>query len=171
CGRARHSVTAQTLERTSVTSHASQLDWAGASRLIIVACGTAAFAGMIAKYWFEQIAQLPVEVDIASEFRYRAPPIDGREIAIFISQSGETADTLAALRHVSGRVAATAAVVNVEESSIAREVDLILPILAGREIGVASTKAFTCQLTVLACTALLAARERGHLSAERETEL
>ncbi len=156
---------------TAVMSPADRLDWAGASRVIIVACGTAYYAGMIAKYWFEQVAGLPVEVDIASEFRYRDAPVDGREIAIFISQSGETADTLAALRHVNERVASTAAVVNVEESSIAREVDLILPTLAGREIGVASTKAFTCQLMTLACTALIAARERGHLDGERESDL
>ena len=154
-----------------VASPADGIDWANLSRLIIVACGTAAYAGHIAKYWFEQLAGLPVEVDIASEFRYREPPLDGREVALFISQSGETADTLAALRHVSGRVAETVGVVNVEESSIAREVGIVLPTLAGREIGVASTKAFTCQLMTLACTALLAARRRGRLNAEDEAAM
>ena len=134
------------------------VDWAGLSRLLIVACGTAAYAGQVAKYWFEQLARIPVEVDIASEFRYREPPLDGRELALFISQSGETADTMAALRHVSGRVAGTLGIINVEESSMAREVGIVLPTLAGREIGVASTKAFTCQLMVLAATAILAAR-------------
>ncbi len=127
--------------------------------------------GQVAKYWFEELAGLPVEADIASEFRYREPPIDGREVALFISQSGETADTLAALRHVSGRVTETLGVINVEESSIAREVGIVLPTLAGREIGVASTKAFTCQLMTLACTAIVAARQRGRLDAEAEAAL
>jgi glucosamine--fructose-6-phosphate aminotransferase (isomerizing) len=136
-----------------------------------VGCGTASYAGHVAKYWFEQLAGLPVEMDIASEFRYRDPPLNGREVAIFISQSGETADTLAALRHATGRVAQTIGVVNATESTIAREVDLVLPIMAGREIGVASTKAFTCQLLTLACTAILAARERGRIEAERERTL
>jgi glucosamine--fructose-6-phosphate aminotransferase (isomerizing) len=154
-----------------IVSAAEEIDWAGLSRIAIVACGTAAYAGMVAKYWFEQLAGLPIEVDIASEFRYREPPLDGRELAIFISQSGETADTLAALRHASGRVARTLGVINVEESSMARELDIVLPTLAGREIGVASTKAFTCQLMVLATTALLAARRRGRLAPEREAAL
>jgi len=157
--------------RARVSSPAAEVDWAALPRLIIVACGTAAYAGMVAKYWFEQLAGLPVELDIASEFRYRDPPLTGKEAALFISQSGETADTLAALRHVSGRVVRTIGVVNVTESSIAREVDLILPTLAGREIGVASTKAFTCQLLTLACTAILAARQRGRIDATREREL
>ncbi|MEO1494356.1 MAG: glutamine--fructose-6-phosphate transaminase (isomerizing) [Pseudomonadota bacterium] len=160
-----------TPDRSAVVSRADQLDWAGASRIIVVACGTASYAGMIAKYWFEQIAGIPVDVDIASEFRYRQTPLDGREIAIFLSQSGETADTLAALRHVKGRVGKTVAVINVEESSIAREVDLILPIMVGREIGVASTKAFTGKLMVLACIVLQAARIRGSIDATREAEL
>ncbi len=157
-------------DRKQIVSPAKDIDWANVSRLMIVGCGTASYAGHVAKYWFEQIAGIPVELDIASEFRYREPPIDGREVALFISQSGETADTLAALRHVKGRVAATMAVLNVEESSIARDVDTILPTLAGREIGVASTKAFTCQLMVLATTALFAARIRGQLTAEAEAE-
>ena len=158
-------------DRTQIVSPAEQIDWTDLSRLIIVACGTASFAGHVAKYWFEQIAGLPVELDIASEFRYRDAPLDGREAAIFISQSGETADTLAALRHVQGRVSKTAAIINVEESSIAREVDIILPTRAGREIGVASTKAFTCQLMALMCTVILAARKRGRMTPEREAEL
>ncbi|MCL4140598.1 UNVERIFIED_CONTAM: hypothetical protein GTU68_042401 [Idotea baltica] len=116
----------------------------------MVACGTAFFACLTAKYWFEQIARLPVEVDVASEFRYREPPITPNAAALFVSQSGETADTLAALRYCTGKADKIVSVVNVPESSIARESDLPLPILAGTEIGVASTKAFTCQLTVLA---------------------
>jgi glucosamine--fructose-6-phosphate aminotransferase (isomerizing) len=158
-------------DRSRISSPADDIDWAALPRLIIVACGTASYAGMVAKYWFEQLAGLPVELDIASEFRYRDPPVLPSEAAIFISQSGETADTLAALRHVAGRVVKTIGVVNVTESTIAREVDLILPTLAGREIGVASTKAFTCQLLTLACTAVLAARRRGRIDAEREREL
>ena len=160
-----------TPDRQRVVSPAEALDWTGISRLIIVACGTASYAGEVAKYWFEQVAGIPVEVDIASEFRYREPPIDGREIAIVISQSGETADSLAALRHIKDRVAASIGVVNVEQSSIARDVDIVLPILAGREIGVASTKAFTCQLMVLATLAIAAARIRGRIDAETEAEM
>ena len=158
-------------DRDRIVSPGDAIDWPNLSRLIIVACGTASYAGHVAKYWFEQLAGLPVELDIASEFRYRGTPLDGREAAIFISQSGETADTLAALRHVKGRVAATVGVLNVEESSIARDVDIILPTLAGREIGVASTKAFTCQLMVLLTTAIMAARQRGRMPAAREAEL
>ena len=144
------------------------MDWAGLPRLIIVACGTAAYAGMVAKYWFEQLAGLPVELDIASEFRYRDPPLLPNEAAIFVSQSGETADTLGALRYATGQVKTTIGVLNVTESTIAREVDLVLPILAGREIGVASTKAFICQLMTLACTAILAGRQRGRIDAKLE---
>jgi glutamine---fructose-6-phosphate transaminase (isomerizing) len=130
----------------------------------MVACGTAFFACLTARYWFERVAGLPVEVDIASEFRYREPVIGPNTLAIFVSQSGETADTLAALRYCAAK-AMTLAVVNVAESSIARESDLALPILAGAEIGVASTKAFTCQLTVLAILALKAAADRGRMGA------
>ncbi|HUF86463.1 MAG TPA: glutamine--fructose-6-phosphate transaminase (isomerizing) [Thermohalobaculum sp.] len=158
-------------DRSRIVSPAEQVDWAALTRLIIVGCGTAAYAGMVAKYWFEQLAGLPVELDIASEFRYREPPVGPTEAALFISQSGETADTLAALRHVQGRVAVTVGLVNVAESTIAREVGLMLPTLAGREIGVASTKAFTCQLATLAATAILAGRMRGRLDAERERAL
>jgi glutamine---fructose-6-phosphate transaminase (isomerizing) len=139
------------------------LDFAACERLTMVACGTAHYACMVAKYWFEQLAGLPVEVDIASEFRYREPPLSPGGWAVFVSQSGETADTLAALRHVQGQVGKVVSVVNVPTSSIARESDVALPILAGVEIGVASTKAFTCQLTVLLLMALKAASDRGRI--------
>ncbi|WP_375280509.1 glutamine--fructose-6-phosphate transaminase (isomerizing) [Pseudooctadecabacter sp.] len=142
------------------------LDFAKIDRLTMVACGTAFYACLTAKYWFEQIARLPVEIDVASEFRYREPPITKGTAALFVSQSGETADTLAALRYCEGKVDTIVSVVNVPESSIARESDLPLPILAGREIGVASTKAFTCQLTVLAILAVKAAQDRGELDAD-----
>jgi glucosamine--fructose-6-phosphate aminotransferase (isomerizing) len=158
-------------DRSRISSPAEAIDWGGLTRLILIGCGTASYAGMVAKYWFEQLAGLPVEFDIASEFRYRDPPLAPSEAAIFISQSGETADTLAALRHAAGRVSKTIGILNVTESTIAREVDLVLPTLAGREIGVASTKAFTCQLLTLACTAILAGRQRGRIDAERERGL
>ncbi|MDJ0826468.1 MAG: glutamine--fructose-6-phosphate transaminase (isomerizing) [Rhodobacter sp.] len=141
------------------------LDFAGLDRLTMVACGTAFYACLAAKYWFEQLAGLPVEVDIASEFRYREPPIAPRTLAVFVSQSGETADTLAALRYCQDK-AQVAAITNVETSTIAREAGLNLPIKAGAEIGVASTKAFTCQLTVLALLALKAAHDRGRLETD-----
>ncbi len=141
-------------------------DFADYDRVIMVACGTASLACMTAKYWFEKVAGLPVDVDIASEFRYRDPPIPPRSLAVFVSQSGETADTLAALRHCRGKAAAILSIVNVEESSIARESDLALQIHAGPEIGVASTKAFTCQLTVLALLALKAAAQRDRIKAD-----
>ncbi|MBL9050878.1 MAG: glutamine--fructose-6-phosphate transaminase (isomerizing) [Tabrizicola sp.] len=141
------------------------LDFKGISRVTLVACGTASYACHVAKYWFEQIAGLPADIDIASEFRYRDPVLSPASMAIFVSQSGETADTLAALRHVADKVAKVVAVVNVPTSSIAREADLALPIHAGVEVGVASTKAFTCQLTTLALMALKAAQDRGRISA------
>ena len=139
------------------------LDFTKIQRLTMVACGTAYYACMVAKYWFEQIAGLPVEIDVASEFRYREPPVTDGTVAIFVSQSGETADTLAALRYMQGKAAQIVAVVNVPESSIARESDIVLPIMAGVEIGVASTKAFTCQLTTLAVMVLQAAHQRGRI--------
>ena len=142
------------------------VDFSEVERITMVACGTAHIACLTAKYWFEQIAQIPVEVDVASEFRYREPPIAGKTLAVFVSQSGETADTLAALRYAAGRADTIACVVNVPESSIARESDLVLPIYAGVEVGVASTKAFTCQLTVLFLLALKAAQQRGAITAE-----
>ena len=141
------------------------IDFANMDRLTMVACGTAYYACLTAKYWFEQMARLPVEVDFASEFRYREPPIPARSAALFVSQSGETADTLAALRYCADKADRIAAVINVPESSIARESDLVLPIHAGVEIGVASTKAFTCQLIVLFLLALRAAEERGTMDA------
>ena len=141
------------------------IDFKAFDRVTMVACGTAYLACMTAKYWFEQIARLPVEIDVASEFRYREPPVPGRTLAVFVSQSGETADTLAALRFCAGKADRIVAVVNVPESTIARESDLVLPIHAGVEVGVASTKAFTCQLTVLFLLALKAARDRGALDA------
>lgn len=144
----------------------NKIDFNNLDRIVMVACGTAYYACLTAKYWFEKLAGLPVEVDIASEFRYREPPVMPRTAALFVSQSGETADTLAALRYCEGRAQTLLSVVNVTESSIARESDLALPIHAGAEIGVASTKAFTCQLTVLLLLALKAARDRGAIGAE-----
>ena len=141
------------------------LDFASVDRIAMVACGTASYACHVAKYWFEQIAGLPADIDIASEFRYREPPLSDKSWALFVSQSGETADTLAALRYAKDRVAKVISVVNVTTSSIARESDLALPILAGVEVGVASTKAFTCQLTVLLLLALKAAVDRGRMTA------
>ena len=141
------------------------VNFQGVDRLTMVACGTASFAAQVAKYWFEQVAGLPVDVDIASEFRYREPPLSGQSWALFVSQSGETADTLAALRYAKDKVAKIVAVVNVPTSSIAREADLALPIMAGIEVGVASTKAFTCQLITLALLALKAGVDRGRVDA------
>jgi glutamine---fructose-6-phosphate transaminase (isomerizing) len=141
------------------------IDFTGVDRITMVACGTASYACHVAKYWFEQIAGLPADIDIASEFRYREPPLSPTSWAIFVSQSGETADTLAALRYTTDKVAKVVSVVNVPTSSIARESDLSLPILAGIEVGVASTKAFTCQLTVLALLALKAASDKGRIDA------
>ncbi|WP_059153586.1 glutamine--fructose-6-phosphate transaminase (isomerizing) [Novosphingobium barchaimii] len=137
-------------------------------RVTIVACGTSFYAGMVAKYWFEQFARVPVDLDVASEFRYRAPVIEPGGLALFISQSGETADTLAALRHAREEGQKIAVVVNVPTSSMAREAHLLLPTHAGPEIGVASTKAFTCQLAVLAALAANLARAKGRLSDEDE---
>ncbi|MFC0218189.1 glutamine--fructose-6-phosphate transaminase (isomerizing) [Pseudochelatococcus lubricantis] len=147
------------------------IDFAAIDRLAIAACGTAYYAGIIAKYWFEQLARLPVEIDVASEFRYREPPLTGRGLALFISQSGETADTLASLRYAKAAGWPALAVVNVATSTIARESDVVAPTLAGPEIGVASTKAFTCQLAVLLALAIHAGRVRGVLSAQEEQEL
>lgn len=140
------------------------IDFAGIDRLTMVACGTGYYACLTAKYWFEQIAGLPCEIDVASEFRYREPPIPARSMALFVSQSGETADTLAALRYCRGRADRIVSLVNVGTSSIAREADVALPILAGVEVSVASTKAFTNQLAILALLALRAAEVRGRLT-------
>jgi len=144
---------------------------AEASMLTISACGTAFYAGMVGKYWFEKLARLPVEIDVASELRYRDPVYPKNGVALFISQSGETADTLAALRDAKAHGQTTIAVVNVPESSIAREADIVLPTFAGPEIGVASTKAFTCQLAALAPLAIAAGRARGHLDEATEKKL
>ena len=140
-------------------------------RITIVACGTSYYAGMVAKYWFETFARVPVDIDVASEFRYRDPVLQPGGLALFISQSGETADTLAALRHCKANGQTIAVVVNVPTSSMAREADLLLPTHAGPEIGVASTKAFTCQLAVLAALAEHLALKKGKLSAAEEHEI
>jgi len=140
-------------------------------RITIVACGTSFYAGMVAKYWFETFARVPVDIDVASEFRYRDPVLQPGGLALFISQSGETADTLAALRHCKANGQTIAVVVNVPTSSMAREADLLLPTHAGPEIGVASTKAFTCQLAVLAALAAHLALKKGKLSADEEREI
>jgi len=146
-------------------------DFANLNRLVISACGTAYYAGLVAKYWFERYARIPVEIDVASEFRYREVPVGPGDLALFISQSGETADTLASLRYCREQGARIGAVVNVPESTIAREADVIFPTIAGPEIGVASTKAFTCQLAVLATLAIHAGRARGHIDAAAEAGL
>ena len=167
-----HTLAAYTdLATNSVEIPALPVDFANISRLSISACGTAFYAGLVAKYWFERWARLPVEVDIASEFRYRETALDPGGAALFVSQSGETADTLASLRYCRAQSQHVVSIVNVRESSIARESDAVLPMLAGPEIGVASTKAFTCQLTVLACLAIAAGKARGHISPVLEAEL
>ena len=150
-----------TADGTNIELPANNIDLASIERLTMVACGTAFYAALTAKYWFEKIAHVPVEVDVASEFRYREPPIAPGTSALFVSQSGETADTLAALRYMTSQNATIISVVNVPESSIARESDLVLPLHAGVEIGVASTKAFTAQLTVLVMLAVKIAHAKG----------
>ncbi|AOF97457.1 glutamine--fructose-6-phosphate transaminase (isomerizing) [Sphingobium sp. RAC03] len=146
-------------------------DLGSVKRITIVACGTSYYAGLVAKYWFEKFARVAVDIDVASEFRYRDPVLEPGGLALFISQSGETADTLAALRHARAEGQIIAVVVNVPTSSMAREADLLLPTHAGPEIGVASTKAFTCQLAVLAALAANLARAKGKLSPEEEAEI
>ncbi len=187
-GNYRHFMTKEIHEQPEVIGHtlaryldlsartvrlpaALPFDWAGLDRLSIVACGTAYYAGLVGKYWFERFARLPVEIDVASEFRYREPPLPKNGLALFVSQSGETADTLASLRFCKAQGQHTAAIVNVTTSTIARESDVIFPTLAGPEIGVASTKAFTCQLSVLASLAIAAGRARGVLSEADEKRL
>jgi glucosamine--fructose-6-phosphate aminotransferase (isomerizing) len=186
-GNHRHFMEKEIHEQPEVISHtlAHYLDFANGTardldlpfdfnaidRLAISACGTAYLAGLVGKYWFERYARLPVDIDIASEFRYREMPLSERDAALFISQSGETADTLASLRYCRKAGMSIGAVVNVRESTIARESDVVLPTLAGPEIGVASTKAFTCQLSVLAALAVRAAAVRGKVSAEEEKAL
>ncbi|HMA74915.1 MAG TPA: glutamine--fructose-6-phosphate transaminase (isomerizing) [Xanthobacteraceae bacterium] len=146
-------------------------DFRDIGHISISACGTAYYAGLIGKYWFERFARLPVEIDVASEFRYRDAPFAPGDLALFVSQSGETADTLATLRHAREHKQHIVSIVNVATSTIARESAVVMPTLAGPEIGVASTKAFTCQLTVLACLAIAAGRARGVLSEEEEEKL
>ena len=146
-------------------------DWAAIPKLTIVACGTSYYAALVAKYWFERIAKIPVEVDIASEFRYRTAALPKGGVALFVSQSGETADTLAALRYARSQNQHIVSLVNVPDSTMARESDAVLTTNAGPEIGVASTKAFTTQLTVLACLAIAAARTRGAIDHAREAAL
>ena len=146
-------------------------DFSTIDRISMSACGTAYYAGLIGKYWFERFARLPVEIDIASEFRYREAPFKPGNLALFVSQSGETADTLATLRYAREQKQHIVSIVNVATSTIARESDAVMPTLAGPEIGVASTKAFTCQLTVLACLAIAAGRARGVIDADEEVEL
>src|SRR5437762_4882359 len=149
----------------------AEADLEHVDRLTIVACGTSYYAGLVAKYWVEQFARVPVDIDVASEFRYREPVLEPGGLALFVSQSGETADTLAALRHARAQQQRIAVVVNVPTSSMAREADLLLPTHAGPEIGVASTKAFTCQLAVLAALAAKVARDKGRMSEEEEREI
>ena len=185
-GNFRHFMAKEIAEQPEVVSHTlarhldmstgcarvpEGIDFASLDRLAISACGTAYYAGLVGRYWFERFARLPVDIDIASEFRYREPPMGGNGLAILISQSGETADTLATLRHCRAQGMKIGAVVNVPTSTIAREADAVFPTLAGPEIGVASTKAFTCQLATLACLAVAAGRARGVLSEEDEQKL
>jgi glucosamine--fructose-6-phosphate aminotransferase (isomerizing) len=146
-------------------------DFRKLTRLSISACGTAYYAGLVAKYWFERFARMPVEIDVASEFRYREPPMNAGDLSVFVSQSGETADTLATLRNARTHRQHVLSIVNVATSTIARESDVVMPTLAGPEIGVASTKAFTCQLATLACLAIAAGRAREVLSAQDEQRL
>jgi glucosamine--fructose-6-phosphate aminotransferase (isomerizing) len=170
-------VVAQTLQsyvrpfEGEVALPTGDLDLSAVGRVTIVACGTSFYAGMVAKYWIEQFARVPVDIDVASEFRYRQPVLEPGGLALFISQSGETADTLAALRHARSEQQRIAVVVNVPTSSMAREADLLLPTHAGPEIGVASTKAFSCQLAVLAAFSANLARAKGRMSREEEKEI
>lgn len=158
-------------DHTRIDLRTDAIDFSKVTNITMVACGTAYLACMVAKYWFEKIARIPVEVDVASEFRYREPPLNPKSLAIFVSQSGETADTLAALRYCLEQNIKTVGVVNVAESSIARESDIVLPIYAGVEIGVASTKAFTCQLATLAAMVLYASQQTGRTGGHDLAEL
>ena len=186
-GNHRHFMAKEIFEQPEVIGHtlAEYIDFADGAvslgdtgidleridRLTITACGTGFYAALTAKYWFERLARIPTEVDIASEFRYREAPLDPKGLTLVISQSGETADTLAALRYAKTQGQTVAGVVNVPESTIARESDIVFRTYAGPEIGVASTKAFTCQLTVLACLAIAVARARGVISRDAERRL
>lgn len=186
-GNYRHFMEKEIYEQPEVISHTlshyldfangtaknfeTPFDFAKIDRLAISACGTAYLAGSVGKYWFERYARLPVDIDIASEFRYREMPLSKESAALFISQSGETADTLASLRYCQREGLPISSIVNVRESTIARESNGVFPTLAGPEIGVASTKAFTCQLSVLAGLAVKAAAARGKISADEEKVL
>lgn len=186
-GNHRHFMEKEIYEQPEVISHAlsnyvdfhghtvkpvdAAIDFKSLRGLAVSACGTAYLSGLVGKYWFERYARLPVEIDVASEFRYREMPLYKDQAALFISQSGETADTLASLRYCHEQGLKIGAIVNVKESTIARESDAIFPILAGPEIGVASTKAFTCQLAVLASLAIAAGKARGTVSPEEEKQL
>ena len=170
-------VVAQTLQsylrpvEAQVALPQMDFDLSAVTRVLIVACGTASYVGMIGKYWIEQLARLPVEVDVASEFRYRDPVLGPGVLGVVVSQSGETADTLAALQHMQAAGVTTAGIINSPTSSMARAVDLLLPTHAGPEIGVASTKAFTCQLAVMAALAINLARAHGRLDRAAERDL
>ena len=148
-----------------------ELDFRSINRITLVACGTAFLACNVAKYWFEKIARISIDLDVASEFRYREPPVEKNNLAIVVSQSGETADTLAALRYCNKNKMKTLGIVNVDESTISREASLALQIHAGPEIGVASTKAFTCQLTTLYFLAIKAAKDKGNINSKQEAKL
>lgn len=156
---------------SSIRELANQIDWKKVSRIKFSSCGTAYYSTLVAKYWFENLAGIAVDNDVASEFRYREPPLSNDTLALFVSQSGETADTLASLRYCRNHGTLTAAIVNVAESTMAREADYVFPTLAGPEVGVASTKAFTCQLAVLAALAIAAAAARGKIERTKEEEL
>ncbi len=187
-GNYRHFMQKEIYEQPEVVSHTlgafvdmttgrsrlppgTSLDFSAVRRMAISACGTGFFAGLTGRYFFERYARIACDLDVASEFRYRESPLDGVDLALFVSQSGETADTLASLRYAKASGLATAAIVNVPESTIAREADTAFPTLAGPEIGVASTKAFTCQLMALAALSIHAGVTRGVISPEREIEL
>jgi glucosamine--fructose-6-phosphate aminotransferase (isomerizing) len=159
------------LATQTITLPPSEIDLTAVSKVSISACGTAYYAGLITQYWIEQLARVPVMIDVASEFRYRNLPMTKGDLSLFVSQSGETMDTLAALRYAADKGQRIVSVVNSPESSIARESEAVLPTLAGPEIGVASTKAFTTQLTVLACFAIALAKARGEINRARESEL
>lgn len=157
--------------KVALPENLQELDFAAIDRVAITACGTAYYAGLVGKYWFEQLARLPVDIDVASEFRYREAPMAKGGLTIVVSQSGETADTLASLRYAKSQGQQVAAILNVRGSTIGRESDFVLPTLAGPEIGVASTKAFTCQLAVLAALVIAAGKQRGVISDAQEAEL
>ncbi|MEK1888656.1 MAG: glutamine--fructose-6-phosphate transaminase (isomerizing) [Phyllobacterium sp.] len=155
----------------TVRADAAPVDFRKVDRIAASACGTAYYAGLIGKYWFERIARLPVDIDVASEFRYREMPLSKESLALFVSQSGETADTLACLRYCKQQGLKIGTIVNVRESTMARESHTVFPTLAGPEVGVASTKAFTCQLSVLASLAVAAAKMRGTIDEQEERQL